>query len=605
MMPIFATPLALFALASLPALAAIYWLRHRHRREVVSSLMLWAEAAAAREGGSRVQRFRPPVVLLLLELLALLAMVLGAAGPHTWRGSVHQPLVVVLDDSYSMRAGDENSARALAERALVKELASGRYVVTVVLAGATPQVLTGATINASRVREDLRAGWSCGSPRADLGAGLALAAEVGGPGAQWLVLTDHAPPADESFAGGRLRWWAFGQPRGNVAFAGASRADAPRTGGARCMVEVANLSGTATEAVVTLGPLDAAKRGAVKVQRVTLPLAANGRRAQFFDLPGGAGAVVVTLGDDALAADNRVVLLPEPRRVVHVGVAVQDSELRSRIVRALDAVPGAEIATRGEDLRITDGAVDSAVAPAGRWTLRIDAGGEPRAYVGPFVVDRSHPLTEGLSLDGVIWGAGEMSPSEGDAGDDPVVMAGNAVLVRDRVEAGGGHTVTMRLVRGLSTLDATPDWPIFFWNLLAWRADHLPGPRRVNVRVGDAMRVTLGAVAAGSQVHVTDPAGGGRAVAASETVSIPATRAGVWEVRGEGRDDRFAANELDARESDLRPCATGQWGAWSNGSIFHAEYGSIAWAACLAALALLCMEQVLVWRASREGGERL
>ena len=48
MLPVFLTPWALAGLVALPALAVIYYLRSRFRRQPVSSLMLWQRQREAR-----------------------------------------------------------------------------------------------------------------------------------------------------------------------------------------------------------------------------------------------------------------------------------------------------------------------------------------------------------------------------------------------------------------------------------------------------------------------------------------------------------------------------------------------------------------------------
>ena len=55
-MPAFTYPLAWFAALTLPALVAIYFLRHRFRRQQVSSLLLWQLHRESREGGRRGRR---------------------------------------------------------------------------------------------------------------------------------------------------------------------------------------------------------------------------------------------------------------------------------------------------------------------------------------------------------------------------------------------------------------------------------------------------------------------------------------------------------------------------------------------------------------------
>ena len=65
MIPFLAYPLALIALASLPALAAIYILRNRFRRRQVSSLLLWRFRVLSQEGGTRVNRIQLPLLFFL------------------------------------------------------------------------------------------------------------------------------------------------------------------------------------------------------------------------------------------------------------------------------------------------------------------------------------------------------------------------------------------------------------------------------------------------------------------------------------------------------------------------------------------------------------
>src|SRR5579875_2376529 len=104
MLPLFTTPLALWGLLALPILIGIYWLRIRYRRYPVSSLMLWLDSQESPQGGTRIERLQTPL-LFFLELLALTLFVLAAADPYLPLRESVRPLIVVLDDSFSMQAG--------------------------------------------------------------------------------------------------------------------------------------------------------------------------------------------------------------------------------------------------------------------------------------------------------------------------------------------------------------------------------------------------------------------------------------------------------------------------------------------------------------------
>ena len=120
MIPFLTYPLALIALATVPALAAIYILRNRFRRKQVSSLVLWRFQVQSKAGGAKVHRLQLPL-LFFLELLILLLLVVAATGPHWKLPQSQRPLIVVLDDSFSMRAlNDGVSAQTRAKNFLEK-----------------------------------------------------------------------------------------------------------------------------------------------------------------------------------------------------------------------------------------------------------------------------------------------------------------------------------------------------------------------------------------------------------------------------------------------------------------------------------------------------
>ncbi|HKC85128.1 MAG TPA: BatA domain-containing protein, partial [Blastocatellia bacterium] len=199
-MPVFTLPFAFIALLAAPALIAIYWLRNQSRERRVSSLLLWLDERQMWEGGRRIHRLQTPL-LFFLELLSILLLVMAAAGPMMRAGESGRPLVVVLDDSFSMLAGagksnDAGSARYRAIRAIESELKSNRYEpVYFALAGESPQLLGEAANDAEQAIKLLQ-DWRCGATAAKLEEAIAFAFELGGPRARVLAVTDHAPQQD-------------------------------------------------------------------------------------------------------------------------------------------------------------------------------------------------------------------------------------------------------------------------------------------------------------------------------------------------------------------------------------------------------------------------
>jgi Aerotolerance regulator N-terminal len=585
LIPVFAFPLAFIGLIAVPALIAIYFLRSRARERRVSSLLLWLQERQMWDGGQRVHRLQTPL-LFFLELLAILLLVTAAAGPKLRAGEGGRPLVIVLDDSFSMLAGNEVSPRNSAARAIEKELASNRYEpVRFVLAGEAPQVL-----GEGKAVEELLRGWKCAAPAARMEEAIALAFELGRSRARVLAITDH-PPAD-AISDSRLQWWAFGSSRPNVAFINAARTT--RDNEDRLLMEIANLSSQPTSTTLTIVSINLAGNNNPQSASISSSnpqsflLGANETRRLVLTFKSGAPALRASLGGDALDVDNEVVLLPESERLVRVDLRVRDAALRAVIERALQSAQGVLLAADRPELVITD--AEPKVEDQEAWTLQIIAERDAASFLGPFVVDRAHPLSEGLSLGGVVWGSGRGEQLPG----SPIINAGNVPLLSD-VERLGRHELRLRLRPDLSTLQETPNWPILISNLINWRALSAPGLERTNVRLGsDAM---LKVPAGVESVKVTDPLRRTTELPAREkTVTINAETIGVYQVDANQNRYSFAANALRREESDLTGAASGRWGNWANATEFQWEYRNIGWLFLLLALVVLAIHAWLVAR---------
>ena len=586
---IFSLPWAFLGLVALPALAAIYLLRSRSRRRPVSSLLLWAEATRPHAGGRTLKRLHVPL-LLVLELLAVAMLVTASTGPEVSAGRTQPPLAVVLDDSFSMQAGGEESPRRRAQRELEELLQDEpATAVRLIRAGAEPRALGTRFRGIARGRELLRQ-WTCRAPAADIEAAVTHAGDTGGPRTRILVLTDR-PPATEP-GEGRIVWQAFGQPRPNAAIVQAGRS--LRETSERCLLEVANFADRADTLTVTvdIAPADAATAApAPLVRRVRLE--AGGRKPLLFELPAAAGIVRARLAPDALPADDRVVLLPDPRRRVRVALRIGDQALRAAVARGLESSSRARLSEHGPDLLVTDGPPPADASPD-LWSacFRIDE--EAEAFVGPFITDPTHPLCAGLNLRSVIWAARREPPLPG----VPVIAAGSVSLVTDTRRFDGRHEIRLRLSPERSNLTQSTNWPVLLWNLLEYRAADLPGPPRPNVRLGSVVSIPLPRDTERIEVRPPDGETFRRPVSDDRAV-VPADVCGLWEVRTEGWTCRLAVNALEPAESDLRGADTGRWGAWQSGPAVAARR-PVAWLAILTAAGLLALHLGLAGRPRRE-----
>ena len=559
----------------------------------MSSLMLWVDQQQARQGGLHVERLQTPL-LFFLELLAIVLLALAVAAPiiRTTQGAI--PLMVVLDDSFSMLAGADETAKSRAIAALEEELtphgfnpfANRRYAVRYVLAGTEPQVLNEAARTADEAIAQLDA-WRCLSPSADLGAAISLAAELGGQKTLILVLTDEPPP--QILEEDRMQWGAFGIPHSNMAFVNATRT--VTDSGERCLLEITNLSSQAVSTELVIEAEDtAAQESPPPLRRSTLEIDSRATRRIFLNLPPETPLLRARIGDDILAIDNEVLLLPQRRKPVLVDVRIQEPRLRSLIENALASTDRALSAKTAPELVFLD---DTAVADdsAEAWLMRVISEPTASAYLGPFVIDWTHPLAEGLSLDGVVWGAGRKERFMG----TPIITAGNVPLLTDTERFTGVHEIRLHLRPDLSTLQNSPNWPILMWNLLQWRASQTPGLERTNLRLGEVAVLT--AKLGTTSVEVVSP-GGGTLVQPilDRTVNLKASAIGIYEVRAGLDKYAFSSNALYQAESDLTNKATGRWGDWGQETLRWWGYQNFAWFFLLLAIGILTLHLFFVKR---------
>lgn len=579
MIPFLMYPLALLALASVPALAAIYIFRNRFRRRQVSSLMLWRFRLQTKQGGAKVHRLQLPLIFFL-ELLAMLLLVTAATGPQWKLSQSTRPLVVILDDSFSMRAaGDNGSAQVRAREFLEKMFRQQSPPSTrLILAGKEPRLL-GASVKTWTEVNELLEQWKCWSPQASIDQATTLASELGKQQANILVLTDH-PPDDEKITSDRLQWHSFGAPLENVAVVNASRA--AHGDEDRCLLEIANLSASARSTRMMV------RSGSNAVQSTQVSLGPRERQRFVFNVPASATVLQAALDADSLTEDNQVQLLPPVRKRVRVQVALTNAALNDLVSRTLDSTGLRAAISENPELVIHQ----SASVPAGSnaWSLRWIQSSEATAYSGPFVIDTAHPLAQGVALQGVVWAASAVTNPPADV---PVILAGNVPLLSVREDLTGRRHLTLNLNAELSTLHSTPDWPILFWNVLQWRASQTPGLLESNARLGAEVTVKT----TGEPVAVTWPDGTVKSFPKTgDQLALETPMPGLYSVAMGQSTNAFAVNPLAAEESDLSGCSIGKWGQWREDAERRFEEASIVWVVALAALVVMTTHLFLLAR---------
>jgi hypothetical protein len=155
----FALPIALTLSALALPIVALYILKVRLRRVPVSTNLFWKQIFEEKPPRSLWQQFRH-WYSLLLQLLLLLLIVLALTNPYfSWQSLQARRLVMVVDNSASMRSKDVRPTRLDAAKAAAADIIDGlrfQDELSIVLAGPSPEVVASLTGHSPTLHEALR-----------------------------------------------------------------------------------------------------------------------------------------------------------------------------------------------------------------------------------------------------------------------------------------------------------------------------------------------------------------------------------------------------------------------------------------------------------------
>jgi hypothetical protein len=535
----FLHPWGLLGLLAVPAV----WLLHRLRRRLVerrvAGLFLFAPDALSEDAG----RTPSPILRtpsLWIELAAALLLGVLVAGPRLSGDRRAPHVVVVLDDTASMGAVHDGLSVAEAARSELRtrlRVLPHDATVSLLVTGRPPAALAGPRASPPEALEAL-ARWSPRAPHHGADSAFDAALDLAGPGDAILFATDLADPEVPA----RVEVLAFGRPAEGTAVASARRIrESDRETLVADVVAFARAP-RAVDVTVLAGEGDAER----EIARRRVEVAPGHPARLSLDVPATDLPLRVRLGGDALALDDEALLLPDPLRRVPYAV---DMPPATAAALGLDRLPRAAPAAVSADLAVASLVFATAEGepPAGTTRVVIAPSDPERdAWVGPFLVDRGHPLVDGTTLEGVVWSAGRGAlPGRG------IVFAGEHAIL---TEESDGVTTTLRLDLDVaaSTLHRSADWPILLANVVDRARATLPGPSAANVRVGETLRFRGAATGSVARTLVR-PSGAREGVPGGPLVEVPAEEPGLHRLlAGEEEVARWAVHFVDGLESDLR-----------------------------------------------------
>ena len=614
-------PLALLLSLLAVPIILMYVLKLRRQEHIVPSTFLWRQALQDVQANAPWQRLRFNL-LLLLQLLALAALILALARPAYSRSHVIAgDLVVIVDESYGMQAHDISPSRfgaALAHaRTFASELGAGN-VMSVIGMGAQPHLAIVTSGDQGAIKQAIgRLHVRVDQPNFLEALSLAASLARAGQSTRALVLTSRDSgiaglplrvsfPVDIERIGGRLR---------DLGVTGFSAAQ-----GASAIQAVARVSNFGSQ--TARSDLELFVDGHLADVR---PLAVAGRREQHLfwtDIPSGSQRLQVRLtsADDvgtdksawaAVAAEPpRHLLLVSPGDFFLEAALAGDPSIQLSVVPPAGYRAGME---RGYDLAIFDGFLPPALPSSSTLLVAPPTG-------------RSGPLHFAGSLAAGAVDAASPGPLAAllqyvNLSDVHVAQVRSVTLPgwMQPLATANGHTVLAAGEHGAARFALVSfdlqhsDWPlrvsfpIMLQNLLQYLA---PGLTLGETTITTGQAVTFFPRPGTRLLNLVRPDGGVEQLKPPFPPFTDTSRPGLYAVQEAGaptggaatagRQAAFAVNFFPARPAPARGPATLHAGHVQPGKTLIASIPvSIIWPFEVAALLLLAVEWWISFRGAR------
>lgn len=545
----------------------LYLLKLKRKEQVVSSVMLWQDAVADIQANAPFQKLKKSL-LLLLQLIALLAVVGAIARPYIRsQGGQGSRIVVILDSSASMQATDVKPSRfddARSKAIGIVGRMGGGDTMLVMTAGSKARVVASFTSDKKSLIEAINRLKPVDTPcnmRQALVLALSLVAGKTRTAPRIVVLSDGGFEAlsDLSAGNAKLDFMRVGKECGNVAITGLSSRKT-LSGEQQVFIAFRNYSKqpkTFNLEIYLNDQLVDIREQSMKPGQV--------RQELLRDVGGLNGRVTAKLDvKDDLAVDNSgSVYLTKPRKISVLMVSTGNIFLQNALnldprtaVTKSDTLP-ANFKDSKYDLVVFDGVAPPANLPQGGYLLINTACSQGPAQVGealsrPSIVDyaRNHPVSRYVDFANVqVAEAKRLSPANWAT---PLVESAGGVLAAAG-SRGGRNFVQLSFSLLDSDFPLRVGFPIFVTNCLDWLVPAQTAGAGESIRTGQAMHIDVPANV--SQIEVTDPRGNKQAIKVTQTPVIydDTETAGVYRVTGKGVMKEFACNLTSVQESSTMP----------------------------------------------------
>lgn len=538
-MPFFTNPAAIWGSLIFFGLIAVYIYRRRSRNIVVSSLMFFAKSKSTAEGGQKLHKLQTPLIFYL-ELLIFLFFIFALANPMALQKGQLVPLTIVLDDSLSMTAGNENSAYSLSLKYLKdKVFSESVYRITIIKAGIRPSILGRRDMTSVEAANIIR-NWKCESATSNIMIAVSQAIEMGSDDGVILVLTDHS---NNNSTSDSIKWLSFGTAKDNMAITSANRNSNGRVD--RCFFEFTNFSdkSKALEADI----LDAST-GKI-YENISEYIEPKSSRRFIIKIFEQDAVIKAKIKNDDIDYDNEVILLPVKREKIKVGINVENKALAESVKKAVLSTEMVELNNRDSELLVTD--KNKGLSNSTSTQLIIHNATQSVVVARSLSSDKEHSISSDLPIDNFIWIADSTFKQIG----KNILVAGTLPLICVDGESNYISNIYLNYSFNLSDTHRTLFWPVFFYNIIEWVSHRQPGPTDFNYKTGSIIEVIAEKGTNKISIQKDNSKSSLKEnFVVDRKVSFIAGTPGLYKIRDGEKTYKVSVNLCSYEESDLTGC---------------------------------------------------
>ncbi len=561
--------LPLILLMLIPLAAAIiflYLLKMKRKEKLVSSIMLWQDAAADIEANAPFQKLKKNL-LLFLQLLALLMLALSLAQPYVKAKKVsNSKTIVIIDSSASMKSTDIQPSRFEYAKSQAIKIANGithGNTMLVITAGDKARVEAAFTSDRKKLAEIISS-LKATDTRCDMRQAIALALSlVSGKSAappNIIVMSDGGFDSltDLQVSQAKLDFVCIGKSSNNAAITGMAARKA-FSGKQQVYIGIKNYSDAKQSFNLELYINDKL----YDIREISLQ-AGSSCQEMINDVGGVSGRVTAKIdAKDDLISDNSAyvymtgkrelsALLISPGNVFLQNALNMDTGIN--LARTTSIPP--DLQKLDYDLVVFDRVSPPEKLPVGGYLL-IDSylkdgpASIDKAVANPQIIDvsKNHPVNVYVQYSGIkIAKANTLKMNEWGV---PIIESNQGVIGAAGIKD-GRRIVQLSWNLLESDFPLRTGFPIFIANCIDWviPVRNILGE---SIKTGSAIYINVPSDT--SSLTITDPSGNKQDFAVNQNPAVfdGTNQAGIYKISGNAGIKEFACNILSSQESNTKP----------------------------------------------------